>query len=680
MQENLEEKLSIRAKAGSVMFEIECAPEEEPVHPTESEKEAAFAEQMKNILEDSNEREPRTIPEVVKRTVMNFGGRTALISSSNEISSITYNELDNKATAFAIALMDRCSVVKGDHIAMIMDNSPDWMISNIGIQYSGAVDVPRASDTPTEILANIVNHSDSRIALVQNESLIPRLPDSGKALDYIIVMDKEFSKSVDKILSYSELMEYGEKMLPVKKYDVFERIGSLSGEDLASIIYSSGTTGEPKGAMLTHSNYMHNIKYIAKGFGFDENDRLISVLPIWHAYERQAEYALVGFGGSIYYSNVMKLRKDLQMAEQTVATMIPRILSLFYKGFMNKAAASPVKKILASALISGAKKYDRARRILENEEPEYNEIPEHEKSARMRNARIQKALYSPVKKIADKILFSKLKDALGEKTGTIITGAGPLPSEIDEFFSAAGLKISEGYGMTETIVVDFVRDHAHNKIFTVGKILPELEYRIVREDGAEAKPGEIGLLKIKGPNVMKGYYRNPELTSKVIDSEGFLSTGDLVKKTIDDYIKIIGRNDDTFVLTTGEKVNPALIENELESDVGIDRAVLVGQHKPYVTAVIYPNRQALVAFAKSHSIKYSREDELLENPAVKKHVFGIVSKITGNNAKFAGYERVKDILLSFSEVTELSQSLKLKRNEYYSNHREEIEPMYTKVV
>jgi long-chain acyl-CoA synthetase len=635
---------------------------------------------MNRILDCSDSestRDPCTIPEVVRRTASHFGDRPALLWRDGEsLRTMTYVELDARATAFAIALMDKCSVAKGDHIAMIMDNSPDWMTANLGIQYAGGVDVPRASDTPADTLAHIVSHSDVRIALVQSASLVPSLPDEGKGLDYIIVMDKNFSGGDDRVLRWADMIAYGTEQVAARRQDVLERSASIAGGDLASIIYSSGTTGMPKGAMLTHANYMHNIKYIAKGFGVDENDRMIAVLPVWHAYERQAEYAFVGFGGSIFYSSVVSLRNDLQTAGQTVTIVIPRILNLFYKGFMRKVAASPAKKLIATVLLKGAKRYDQARRILEGEEAEFEEMPTQSRNAGVRKARFLRALYAPDHKTADRLLFSKIREALGSKTRIVISGAGPLPSAIDEFFSAAGLKISEGYGMTETIVVDILRDPAHNKLGTVGKALPEVECRIVKEDGTDAGVGEVGLLKIRGPNVMKGYYKDPELTSQVIDAKGFLSTGDLAKRTVDDYIKIIGRADDTIVLTTGEKVNPALIENELESDTFLDRAIVAGQDRPYLVAIIYPNKQELEGFAAKHGIRYAGLEELVDNPAVQGHVSAIVSRITGNLARFSSHERVKGIKISCGDVTEVSQSLKLKRHEFYRHHVAEIDAIY----
>ncbi|MCX6710465.1 MAG: AMP-binding protein, partial [Candidatus Woesearchaeota archaeon] len=280
-----------------------------------------------------------TIPEVIKATVARFGERPALVYKNNgENSFITYSQLDENATAFAIALMNRLSVKKGDHIAMVMDNSPDWMIANLGIQYSGAADVPRAADTPSDTVKTIVEHSDAKIVLIDSLEQLPKLPENGENLDYIIIMDRDFKGSMDNILSFQDLLEWGIHNIANSnnKKKVGDRISEIKGDDLASIIYSSGTTGTPKGAMLTQGNYMNNIEQIPKGFDIDENDRLLSVLPIWHAYERQAEYAMLGLGASIFYGSIKTLMFDLNRAEHTILAVIPDILNVLYKATMKK--------------------------------------------------------------------------------------------------------------------------------------------------------------------------------------------------------------------------------------------------------------------------------------------------------------------------------------------------------
>ena len=647
------------------------------------EMERKYEKQASETSPDYSEKYS-TIPEVIKATVARFGERPALVYKNNgENSFITYSRLDNSASAFALALMDKLSVKKGDHIAMVMDNSPDWMIANLGIQYAGAADVPRAADTPNEILETIIPHSDSRIALVQDLSTLQKLPNAGRNLDYIVVMDHNFKGAAGNILSFSELMEYGMQHLPEKKDEVLDRIKGIKGDDLASIIYSSGTTGTPKGAMLTQGNYMNNIEQIPKGFNVNENDRLLSVLPVWHAYERQVEYVMLGLGASIFYGSIKTLMYDLNRAEHTILAVIPDILNVLYKATMKKISteSNPLERMLAPLLIAGAKKYDRARRILNKEEPEYREESAPVENMRLMIAAVHKALYAPLHSLAQKEIYSKIQEKIGGKRLRIVTsGAGPLPSNIDEFFSAGRPtipQISEGYGMTETIVVDFARDHKHNKIFTVGKALSGIEFRIVDEDNKDVRAGEIGLLKIRGPNVMKGYYKEPELTSRMIDSERFLSTGDLVRRTIDDYVRIIGRNDDTIVLTKGEKVNPALIENELIANQLIDSAVVIGDRKPYLAAHVYLNSAEAEKFAKQHSIKYFSLEELETNKKLVGYVREIVFRTTGNSKKFAKHDVVKRVVLHAQQIPEefLSQTRKLKRkmfNTSYSDQNEEI--------
>jgi len=642
-----------------------------------------------------------TIPEVIKNSVNKNGKNVALyFKKDNQLNSMTYNELDRKATQLSIALIENLGVEKGEHIALISNNRPEWIMCNLGIIYTGAADVPRGSDTPDEILQNIIKHSDARIAIIENEEVLKKMGDAEKNLEAIIIMDEKFKPEIsgnEKVHSLAEFLDYGSKNMGSEK-KVLDRISQLKGEDLASIIYTSGTTGSPKGAMLTHKNYMHNIKHVPNYFSLSYDDKFLTVLPSWHAYERMCEYMMLSLGGLMHYGSIMTLKNDFLEAKPIVVAFIPELWTVLYKLFMNEIESqSTFKKKLAKMLIGFSQSYAHAKRIINNEEPIYSEMPDRDAELEKRKAlqslggfvpskyyltpAFKEVFYSIMHKLAQKLIFSQLKQKLGGRLRIAASGAGPLPENIDEFYSAAGLPISEGYGITETMVVISIRDQFHNKIKTVGMPLPEIETKIVDKSGNEIGPGQIGILKVRGPNVMKGYYKNPELTAKVIDAEGWYDTGDLAKKTIDDYLKIMGRKDDVLVLTTGDKVNAMQIENELKGRFLIENAVVVGQNKPYITALIYLNKAELKKFAEKNSIKYENLDKLAANPLVRKEIYETVDKLTSNPKKFAPYEKIKGIKLSVEELRvgiELSETMKLKRNKFYEMYAEEINELYKK--
>ncbi|MEM3370164.1 MAG: AMP-binding protein [Candidatus Woesearchaeota archaeon] len=603
-----------------------------------------------------------TIPQVIRESAKKFSDRTALIYKQDEtLKSITYAQLDEMVTTFAEALIKYIGLEKGTRVAMILENSPEWLITNLAIQYSGAVDVPRGVNAPSELIRTILEHSGAEVAIIPTLEYIKNLPENGSRLKKVIVIDKDFEGEIGNIISYKDLMRIGVELIKKGSSEVERRISELKGDDLASIIYSSGTTGIPKGAMLTHSNYMHNMALLGKVFGVNEEDRLLTILPIWHAYERQVNYGMLAVGGSIYYGSINTLLSDLKNAEHTVITLVPDILVLLYKATMRKIEqSSPLEKIIAKMLIKGAIEYDRAIRIINDEEPIFSEEEEPD-NTKILKSKIKAALLKPIHQLAQKKIYEPLKEKIGKKLRIIISGAGPLPEEIDEFFSAGRPtipQISEGYGMTETIVVDAVRVPKYyknmsigHKIFTVGKVLPGIEYKIVDENEREVGPGSVGRLLLRGPNVMKGYYKNEELTAKAFTQDGYLKTGDLAMKTIDEFIKIIGRADDTIVLRNGEKIEPAVLENELRALPYVDNAVVTYKNDK-LRAHIFLNKDFL-----NVNKGYAHLEEEIKRKIIE-------------SKRFHKHETIDEVVFHTEPIAQecLSETKKVKRKKFFEEY------------
>lgn len=623
---------------------------------------------------------PETMPQIVKESIALHPDIPALRFRKNNLwQEITYKELDEKATALSIALIKKLGVKKGEHIALISENRPEWMISDIAIHYSGAVDVPRGSNTPNEILEHIIRHSDSKIAFVENEKTLKKISAVKDNLRTIILINSNEKTHPQGIYSLKELFDFGKENEDLE-YLVQERISQVNENDLASILYTSGTTGKPKGVMLTHKNEVHNIVYLPQLFDFTTEDRFLSLLPIWHTYERQIEYIALRIGISINYGNILTLKSDFKSVKPTIAVFVPDMLTIIYKIVLkNIESENFIKRKLGKFLLSRAIENAKARRMLKNKvytstaNGSKGENPKDKKQVPSKHTQL-----TLIDKLADKMIFSKVREIFGGELKTPVSGAGPLPEKIDEFYYAAGMPVYEGYGLTETIVVVSVRNKNHFKMGTVGQPLPKIKTKIVDKSGREVGPNEEGTLFVSGPTIMKGYYKNEKATEEVL-KDGWLNTGDLAEKTADGYIKILGREDDILILTNGEKISPSKLENEIIGSPLIDRVVIVGDRKPYLGAIVYPNKDALENIAKKYSIHYNSINELLDNPKIISEFSKVIYSISTNPEKFAPYEKVSVVKLSLENLEigkELSETRKLNRRNFYKLHKEEIENLY----
>jgi len=624
----------------------------------------------------------RTIPAMIKRSVQHFGEMPALCRKLDEVwVPISYADLDRAATCFACGLIRLLGVRKGDHVALIADNRPEWMIADLGIHYAGAVDIPRGADTPTQILEAIVRHSDARFAIVENAELLEKIRPLLSELQGIVVLDPP---SAGQSLpanahTYAELMVEGERDTFAAEELVGERLTQLRSEDLATIIYTSGTAGNPKGVMIAHRHYLHNIQTVPGLLGNDSTDKSLAFLPIWHAFERMIEYIILSVGASVYYSNLAGLRDHLVEVRPTVLVTVPDFWVSVYKVFLRKATAeSRLKRVLVGSLLASAIRYRRAFRLLHGNQPRFN--PEERPSTwSILHARFNCFCLAPVFRLTDRLLFRRLWESLGGQLKTVSIGAGPLPAKIDEFLDAAGINVVEGYGLTEAMVIIAFRDAQHKRFQTVGGVLPGLELQIVDENGNPLGPGVVGRIRFRGPTLMLGYYKDPQLTAAVIDRDGWFDTGDTGVWTVDSCLRVLGRADDTLVLTNGEKVNAVMLENELRGESLVERAVVVGQGRPFVASFLFPQPQELAALAKQKGISFQRVEELATNPQILAEYQALCDRVSANRQKFTVHERIRRFRLVFWRLDvgkELSQSMKLRRAELARLHQREIDGLY----
>jgi long-chain acyl-CoA synthetase len=440
-------------------------------------------------------------------------------------------------------------------------------------------------------------------------------------------------------------------------------------DDLVTIIYTSGTTSDPKGVMLTHRNIMHNVNNLPKAVGdLHERDRFLSVLPSWHIYERTVEYCSISFGASTAYSKPFKqvLLPDLLLEKPTVMCTVPRIWNSLYKGILNKIKTSgALQQWLFFQGLNVAKKYKHAKRILENTLPLFDRDSFSQQE--LAEAKKTVSQLSWQYHLFDKLLFKKIREMLGGKVKFAISGGGALQEDIDIFLDAVDVCVLEGYGLTETSPVIAGRSQNKPVIFTVGKPIPKTTVSIIdKENLTEEVPhGQSGVVMVKGDLVMKGYYKNEKKTAEVL-KDGWFNTGDLGKKTFNGkYLKIIGRIKDTIVLRGGENVEPQPLEDKLKESQYINMVIVVGQDKSRLGALIVPDFEAIQEYAKKNNIAYQDKEDLISKKEIitlfQKEQKRLVSRENG----FQPYETVMGIALLLEEFTqeknEMTESLKVKR-------------------
>jgi len=497
-------------------------------------------------------------------------------------------------------------------------------------------------------------------------------------LQRIYTIDKKFNEQNSfKIYSFEHISQKGQELLK-QGNNQFEQIAdSVREDDLATIIYTSGTTANPKGVMLIHSNFIHNVRVMPPVQQINEHDRFLSVLPSWHIFERTAEYLSLTVGASTAYSKPFNkiLLPDLAEEQPTIMTSVPRIWESVYQGALAKARKGSAiqNKVFDWAFKMGAK-YKEAEKIANNALPLFDKLeftPEERKEARKTIAFLGWQY-----KLADRLVYKKIREVAGGKLRFAISGGGALPDNVDKFFDIAGIFVCEGYGLTETSPVLSARNPNARIMSTVGTTMPEAEIKIVDKDNLkeEIPDGEIGVILTKGPMVMKGYYKNEQKTAEVIQ-DGWFNTGDLGRKTKNGkYLQLVGRSKDTIVLRGGENVEPQPLEEKLLESELINMAVVVGQDKSRLGVLIVPNFETLKSFLEKEKAKIENISDYIKDPNIISLFQQEVRRLISRENGFNPYETVMGLALCAKEFSvetgELTETLKVKRFEIHKKFEE----------
>lgn len=581
-----------------------------------------------------------------------YGSRCALrYKSGGRYRDISWSEFEGKVKDLAFGLIT-LGLKPGEKVALLSENRPEWAYSDLAVLSLGCADVPLyPTDVPHQ-MEYIIRDSDSVIAIVSTAgqldkilSVSARLP----SLRKIIVMDPDGRAKRPDVISFAGLLEAGSAAAADARIDFESRLRSLKKEGLASIVYTSGTTGQAKGVCLTHDNFLSNCRSSLDVLPFNENDICLSFLPLSHVFERMASYYFtLMIGGTIAYAeNMESVGRNLKEVRPTYACAAPRFYEKLHAGIMEKASQGPPSKQKAlECALNTAKEYARAK---------------------LNNLEAGPALWLKYH-FAKIFVFRRINEAVGGRIRFFISGSAPLSKELAEFFYSVGIFIFEGYGLTETSPVVTVNTFRALRYGSVGRPIKDVDVKT-------ASDGEI---LIKGPSVMKGYYKNEKATAESIDAEGWLHTGDIGYFDAEGFLYITDRKKDIIITAGGKNIAPQNVENLMKSDSYIQEVVVHGDRRPYLTALIVPDFNAMKGLALRLGIPYTSVPELIGHPRVQEF---LSKRIEERQKELANYEKIKKFRLLDRPLTieegEITPTLKVKRRAVAEKYKEVFDDMYS---
>jgi len=533
---------------------------------------------------------------------------------------------------------------QGDKIVTVSNNRPEWNFMDMGMAQIGVVHVPIYPTISSDDYAYIFHHAEPKMLIVSDKMLYEKLKPIAEKSSFI---QKTYTfNSIEGVSNWNEIIELGRDNADKYFADLDKIKSSIQPNDLATLIYTSGTTGVPKGVMLSHTNLISNFIATTKLHALDSNYRALSFLPLSHIFERTLNYHYQYKGMSIYYAeNMGTILDNMKEIKPHMFITVPRLLERIYIGIIGKGKdLSFLKKTLFFWAVNLGLNYER----------------DHKNGK----------FYDFKLKIVNKLIFSKWREALGGQIQLIACGGAALQPRLNKIFTAAGLQIFEGYGLTETSPVIAVNDPIHNliKIGTVGPVL----------DGVSIKIADDGEILCKGPNVMLGYYKAPDLTDEVIDKEGWFHTGDVGVMEDGIFLKITDRKKEIFKLSSGKYVAPQIIENKFKESLFIEQIMVIGENEKFASAIISPNFNFLHNWCSRHGINFRDNSELINNPLVIDRYQREVVLINKTLGQTEHIKRLRLVTEEWSQLTgELSPTLKLKRKYLHDKYKNLIEEIYS---
>ncbi|OIP00160.1 MAG: long-chain fatty acid--CoA ligase [Bacteroidetes bacterium CG2_30_33_31] len=549
------------------------------------------------------------------------------ISRNGQWENFSIKEYKEMADNFSYGLLE-LGFKKGDKILTISNNRPEWNFVDMGLGQIGCVHVPVYPNISTDEHAYILEHSDARLVILSSKEHYENIKPLGakiSKIEKICTFD-----NVERAPNWMEIIELGKANKSKYEAELQKIKDSISKDDLLSIIYTSGTTGRSKGVMLTHYNFMSNVEY-SQSILPDGCERFLSFLPLCHVFERMVNYLIQARGVAVYYAeNMDSIGKNLNEIHAHGFAAVPRVLEKLYDKILLKGKElKGVKRSIFFWAVNLGLRYE-----LNNANGYWYELQ---------------------LKLANKLVFNKWREALGGEVKIVVSGGAALQPRLARIFTAAGIPLLEGYGLTETSPVISV-NHINYPLLRFGTVGPVL-------DNVEVKIAEDGEILMKGPSLMQGYYKDPERTLEAIDKDGWFHTGDIGELSDHRILKITDRKKEIFKLSTGKYVAPQVVENIFKESPLIEQLLVVGESEKFAAAIISPSFHYLHGWCFKNNIKFRGNVELVNNPKVIKRYQEEIDRI---NMKLGKHEQIIKFSLTCKEwgpeTGELSPTLKLKRN------------------
>lgn len=586
-----------------------------------------------------------TLPRMILRQSRRFGSRVALQRKTDGIyRDISWETLQNQIERFGRALLAG-GIGPGDRIAIMSPNAPEWVYADQGIMSCGAITIPVYHTEGVGTLLHILQDSGARILFLASsviaKDLIPHLENQPLLKQVVLFgepVDHERFVSLDRFLATADKAEPGQLEALREK---------ATPEDIATLVYTSGTTGPPKGAMLTHANLLSNIQSALQLFDIAEKDICLSFLPLSHIFERMAGYYLMLHQGTTiaYAENIDSVPLNLTEVRPTVMISVPRLYEKMFARIMERVLAGPwLKKQLFFSALKVGRKYSEC--TLAGRPPEFI-------------LQLAMAVFS-------KLVFSKLQERLGGRLRFFVSGGAPLVKNVAEFFFSAGIPIYEGYGLTETSPVITANAPGAVRLGTVGRTIP----------GNEVKIAPDGEILARGPGIFKGYWQKDDQTREAFE-DGWFKTGDIGEVDQAGFLAITDRKKDIIVTASGKKVAPQNLENLFKTDKYLSNSMVYGDRKPFLTALLVPNFDNLEKYAHFKKIEFLTHCDLVNHPRILDLIRRRIDKLQTGLPSYSQVKRFTLISRDFSaEEGEITPTLKLKRKIVTRNFHQVVEGMY----
>ncbi|MCB2218472.1 AMP-dependent synthetase/ligase [Desulfofustis glycolicus] len=595
----------------------------------------------------------QSIPAILKVNARQFAKKTAVsFKKQGVFLSLTYEEFYERVLMLARGLV-KVGLKPEDPVCIFSENRLGWAISDFGIQSARGIPVPIYATNTGKQAAYIINHCGAKIVFVSTKAQYEKLlevRDEIPGVELVISYERFIGDRSFPVYTQYQLSEAGEPLLPEEKVEIERMIDQIAQQDLITIIYTSGTTGVPKGVMLTQYNIMSNAQIGLKQLGaLKDQETFLSFLPLSHVLERTAGYYATLLSGQhvAFAEDVKKVMENMVEVQPTWMVSVPRLFEKIYSRVHENAhQLSPLRRSIFHRALQVGRDYANKKYV---------------------DGQVD-GLLAMQYRLYDRLVFRKIRDRFGGRLRGFICGGAPLDRTINEFMWAIGLPVFNGYGLTETSPALTLCNLGAVRFDSVGKPLAMTELKLA-EDGE---------LLVKGPQVMRGYYKSEEKTAEIF-SDGWLKTGDIARIDENGFVYIVDRKKEIIVTAGGKNIAPQPIENELKLDKYISQAIVFGDRKPYLVALLNPNLERLIDWSREEELDYLDTDELVKSNRVRALY---TERIAELNKNLPPYATIKEFVLIPGEFTieggELTPTLKLKRKEIYNKYKEMVDQMYMK--